>query len=167
MATLRRGAGRESPQLVLEKWRGLQKQWRKLFKTPNAFQRYRSWSLFLQTLSREGQQQKSCVIIADSTTNPRGFPYPLPHVQALTNFCDNINIPDRLCGLLLPNVNRVIVCEPQVNLWAFKAVACQRWHCCPISKQWIRHRCLLGSGTAKRCCQIYLKMVQSQINGTK
>lgn len=55
-------------------------------------------------------------------------------MQALTHFCDNINIPDSLCELLLPNVNHVIVCEPRVNLWAFRAVAGQWWQCCPFPK---------------------------------
>lgn len=42
------------------------------------------------------------MIIADSATKPKGLPYALLDVQALINFCDNINIPDSLCGLVLP-----------------------------------------------------------------
>lgn len=118
------------------------------------------------------------MIIADSATKPRGFPYPLLNTQALINFCDSINIPDSLSGLLLPNVNLIIVCEPEVNLWAFKGIACKLWHCCLFTAPHMTHfqstcqpgtvvlTALLGSGMASRYCQIYTNPVRSQINDT-
>lgn len=85
-----------------------------------------SQSLFFSKPSQqENQEQKFHMIIADRATNPRGFPYPLLNMQALINSCVNINIPDSLCRLLLPNVNLINICEPKVNLWAFKGVSCK------------------------------------------
>ena len=103
-----------------------------LLKTPNTSQRSVLETDFPNPVNqREDQEQiSSCVIIADSTTKPRGFPYPLLNMQVLINFCDNINIPDSLCGLLLPNVNLIIVCKLEVNLWVFKGAACELWPCC-------------------------------------
>lgn len=110
------------------------------------------------------------MIIADSATNPRGFPYPLLNMQALINSCVNINIPDSLCGLLLPNVNLINICEPKVNLWAFKGVSCKLGGCClltaPLSAGqpgMVALTALLGSGMANGYCQICTNLVTSQI----
>lgn len=120
------------------------------------------------------------MIIADSTPKPSGFPYPLLNTQALINFRDNTNIPDNLCGLLLPKVNLIIICKRGVNLWAFKGVACKLWHCCLPTTPHQTHfqsTCqpgtialiaLLGSGMENKCCQIYANPVwSSQINNTE
>lgn len=100
-------------------------------------------------------------------------------MQALINFRDNINILDSLCGVLLPNMNLIIVCEPEVNLWAFKGVACKLWHCCLFRAPQTTHlqsacqpgmvalTALLGSGMADVYCQIYVNPVRSQTNDTK
>lgn len=110
------------------------------------------------------------MIIADSTTNPRGFPYPLLNMQALINSCVNINIPDSLCGLLLPNVNLINICEPKVNLWALKGVSCKLGGCCSLTAPQstcqsgvVALTALLGSGMAHGYCQTYTNLVMSQI----
>lgn len=101
------------------------------------------------------------MIIADSATNPRGFPYPLLNMQALINSCVNINIPDSLCRLLLPNVNLINICKPKVNLWAFKGVSCKLGGCCLLTgpqstcqPSMAALTALLGSGMANGYCQI-------------
>lgn len=121
MAMLPRGMDRESPQLLFEKWRFAEGNGGNvaLLKSPSISQRSTLESFFSKPYQREDQEQKSCMIIADSTTKPRGFPYPLLNVQVLINCCDNINTADSLCGRL-PNVNFIIICKSEVHCGCLK-----------------------------------------------
>lgn len=127
-------------------------------------------AFFPKPSQQKNQEQKSRMIIAESTTNPRGFPYPLLNMQALINSCVNINIPDSLCRLLLPNVNLINICEPKVNLWEFKGVSCKLGGCCLLiapqstcQPGMVALTALLGSGMANGYCQISTNLVTSQI----
>lgn len=90
-------------------------------------------AFFPKPSQQENQKQKSHMIIADSATNPRGFSYPLLNIQALINSCVNINIPDSLCRLLLPNVNLINICKPKVNWSVLKGVSCKLGVCCLLT----------------------------------
>lgn len=127
-------------------------------------------AFFPKPSQQENQEQKSHTIIADSATNPRGFPYPLLNMQALINSCVNINIPDSLCRLLLPNVNLINICKPKVNWWMFKGVSCELESCCLLTAPQstcqpclVALTALLESGMANGYCQIYTSLVTSQI----
>jgi len=70
------------------------------------------------------------MIIADSATKPKGLPYPLLDVQALINFCDNINIPDSLGGPVLPTRISLQSLNLKSICGCLKGAAFKWWCCC-------------------------------------
>lgn len=102
-----RSEKRGSPQHLFEKWRYTEDNRESVCSTdiPKHFTNLNLGASFAKPNQREEQENLFFfffMIIADSATKPKGLPYPLLDVQALINFCDNINIPDSLYGLILP-----------------------------------------------------------------
>lgn len=80
------------------------------------------------------------MIIADSATKPKGLPYPLLDVQALINFCDNINIPDSLGGPVLPTRISLQSLNLKSICGCLKGAAFKWWCCCLFTTHLIAAR---------------------------